>query len=209
MPEESKKNNIELKTGWQDTQVEIQKALHGYELEDVDLKQRKIDYIAEEQGKKKLLRVLVDEKLREYKADLDTVRDTLEEVEEGDIDEAMILAKRFTSSARRLAKEEKSLTYGSGNSKPVYSPVDILFAIQKQLQAYCKAKCGKIPTSEAECPGYKDGSFTCMGRRISDDADFHAERQWLQLLVDDFAKLLELTRDIEENKPPEKINEIH
>ncbi|MFP3950591.1 MAG: hypothetical protein ACLFVP_00380 [Candidatus Bathyarchaeia archaeon] len=204
MPKETKKRDVELKTEWQDTQVELQKALHGYKLEERDKKDGKIDYITEERGKKKLLRVLVDEKLREYKADLETVRDTLEEVEEREIDEAMILAKRFTSSARRLAKDEDSLAYASSSSKPVYSPVEILFAIQKQLQEYCKAKCGKVPTSEDECPGYRDGSFTCLGRRISDDADFHAERQWLQLLVDDFAKLVELTRKIKEDKVPEE-----
>ncbi|MFP3950779.1 MAG: hypothetical protein ACLFVP_01325 [Candidatus Bathyarchaeia archaeon] len=204
-------SKVNLKTDWQVTHLELMKALHGYELESVDKEEKRVDYITEENGKKKLLRIIVDEDLRQYPGYVDMLNETLEEIEERGIDEATIFAKRFTSSSRRIAKNEDVIEFASNKAKPLYSPVELLLAIQKKVQELCIERCGKVPTSAEECPAYESGELNCPVRRISDDADFHAEQQWIKLLVKDFAKLVELEKEggepesaKQEEKPDEK-----
>jgi len=134
----------------------------------------------------------VDEHLTEDKATVVEIEDILEEVKESDIDEATLMAERLTASSRRIALNEDSLSFITSSKKPIYSPTDIMFAIQSQVKEYCILKCGNVPKSEKDCQGYSEGVFTCPARRISDDADFHAEMQWINLLIKDFSKLLEL-----------------
>lgn len=57
------------------------------------------------------------------------------------------------------------------------------------------ANCGRIPVNEKDCKGYKDGKYICPVRRISDNADFHAERGWLWLLKKDFSRLIKLRKE--------------
>lgn len=56
----------------------------------------------------------------------------------------------------------------------------------------CESICGKAPTTEDECKGYRNGKYSCAVRRISDDSEFHAERGWMALVYDDFSKLTEI-----------------
>jgi hypothetical protein len=168
------------------------KTLHGYELVDVNKEQGKVDYIAEENGEKKLLRVVVDKELKHSPGYVETINETLEELKEKDFDEATIFVKRMTSSSRRIVKENEILDYASSKNKPFYAPVDLLLAIQMKVQELCIERCGKIPRSQEDCPSSGEGETVCMVRKISDDADFHAQLQWMKLLIKDFSKLVEL-----------------
>lgn len=197
-------SEVDLKTDWQVTHLELMKALHGYELDCVDKEDKKVDFITEENGEKKLLRIIVDEDLRQYPGYVDMLNKTLEELEERGIDEATIFAKRFTSSSRRIAKNQDILEFASNKARPLYSPVELLLAIQKKVQELCIERCGKVPTSAEECPAYESGELKCPVRRISDDADFHAEQQWIKLLVKDFAKLVELEKESKEAESAEQ-----
>jgi len=187
---------VELKSEWQDTRVELLKSLHGYEMEGVNRELGCVDYVAQEGGdEKKLLRVVVDPHFRGSKADLETVRKTLKEVEEGECDEAIIVAERFTSAAKRIVEREEGLGYASQEEEGAYSVTELMYAIQDQIRGLCESRCGGLPSSEEECGGYADGRYTCPVRRISDDSDFHAEHRWLPLLMSDFSKLVGLRRE--------------
>jgi len=191
------KTIIELKSDWQDLQVELQKSLHGYEAAEVNEEIGSIDYVTgKDSEEKKLLRVIVDPDLRASKADFNITSKTLEDLEDGRYDEIMILASGLTESSKRLVGKERDLEYISPKNEH-YSLMELIDAIQKQTRELCIERCGTFPKKEKDCKGYRDGEYTCPVRRISDDADFHSERRWLELLMNDFSKLISLHRENE------------
>ena len=189
--------SVPLRSDWQDLQVKLQKTLHGYELAKVNRDTGIVDYIAEnnEEGKK-LLRVIVDPQFNASKAYMETVTETLDNLEEGYYDEATIIADGFTKASRERIREEEDLEGISNKYKPSYSIVELYEAILKTTKELCEAKCGKFPTREEDCEGYQDGEYTCPVRRISDDVDFHVERNWNSLLMNDFSRLVDLREQI-------------
>ena len=185
---------VELKSDWQDVQVELLKQLNGYEMKHVDKEMGSVDYIAEEDDEdRKLLRVIVGPKFNASKVFVDIVHDTVEKLEEEEFEEAIILAKDFTSSSKRIIREDDRLEMISSDSK-YYSIHEMLEAIMALTMQLCKSRCGGIPETEEECRGRVDGEYSCRVRMISDDADFHARMGWLELLKNDFSMLVDLQR---------------
>lgn len=140
--------------------------------------------------------MIVDPQLNASKAYMETISKTLEAVEDGPYDEATILASRLTKASKRLVRREEGLEYVSPEYEH-YSFIELIDAIQYKTRELCEAKCGKFPKSEEDCNGYRDGEYTCPVRRVSDDADFHAERRWLQLLMKDFSRLVMLQKELD------------
>jgi len=189
--------DIDFKSNWQDTRVEFFKSLHGYELKNINEKIGSVDYVADDgDNGKKLLRVIIDQHQHASAADLETTRETLKAVESGPYDEATILASRLTESSKSLIRKEKDIRYISTN-RDHYSIVDLSDAIYEKTRELCEDKCGKFPSRTDECKGYRDGEYTCTVRRISDNADFHTEMRWPELLMNDFSKLVNLRSRID------------
>lgn len=182
-----------MSSDWLVTQIELLKSLHGYEMEGINDEVGSIDYVASGDGhEKKLLRVIIDPKVNTSKADMDTTRKTIALLEEEDYDEAVILAEEVTYGAKKLIREKKSLSYISPDLKHPRSISELLYAIQEKTWELCKLRCGKVPKTESDC------KRSCPVRQISDDADFHAERRWLWLMMNDFSKLVKLQREMNE-----------
>ena len=182
---------VELSSGWLVTQIELLKSLHGYEMEGVNDEVGSIDYVASgDDHEKKLLRAIIDPKLNKSKVYTDTARKIIALLEDEDYDEAVILAENFTKGAEKLIREEKGLGYISPGHP--YSISELLYAIQEKTWELCKLRCGKAPKTESDCKP------SCPVRRISDDADFHVERRWLTLLMNDFSRLVTLQREMNE-----------
>ena len=155
-----------------------------------------VDYVAEnDDEERKLLRVIVDPQFHASKAYFDTTRKTLEAVENGPYDEATIIAQSFTKASKNLVNKEENLEYVSPEHEP-YSLIELIEAIQSQTRELCEARCGGFPKRAEDCKGYQDVEYTCPVRRVSDDADFHAERGWLKLLMNDFSRLVTLRREM-------------
>jgi len=188
----------ELKSGWLVTQIELLKTLHGYEKKGVNNKIGYIDYVASDGDEKKLLRVVIDPKLNTSKAYPDIIRSTKELLENENYGDAVILAEKVSQGAKKLIREEESLDYISPALKHPYSLTELIYAIQKKTGELCKLRCGKVPKTESDCKGYQDGEYTCPVRQISDNANFHAERGWLELLMNDFSQLVGLQREMNE-----------
>ena len=190
------KMEVEFKSDWLVIQIELLKAIHGYEKNGVNDEIGSINYVASGDGdEKKLLRVIIDRKDNISKANTDTIRTTIEFLENEDYDKAVILSEEFTEGAKSLIRKKKNLNYIFPELHP-HSIPDIVYATQIKTGELCKLRCGKVPKTERDCKGYQDGEYTCPVRRISDDADFHAERKWLQLLMNDFSKLVTLWREL-------------
>jgi len=183
--------NVELKSDWLATQIELLKTLHLYEKSGINNEVGSIDYVSSVDGaEKKLLSVMIDPKVNVSKADTFAIRAIKGFLDNENYDEAVILAEDVTPGAKRLIKEKKNIHYISPDLVRPYSISELIFAIQKKSSELCKIRCGKAPESEKDCKGYQDREYTCQTRRISDDADFHADRKWLQLLMNDFSKLV-------------------
>ena len=183
---------VELKSEWLVNQIELMKTLHGYKLEETNDEIGSIDYVAsgDDHGKR-LLRVIIDPWLNAGKVDFKKSTKIVESLEKEDYDEVIIMAGEFTEAAKRILREN-NINYTSPNTKPRYSLFELIEAIQRLTHELCISKCGKVPTTEGDCKGYQDGEYTCQVRRISDDADFHAERGWQWLLMKDFSKIVTL-----------------
>lgn len=188
---------FELKSDWQEVQVELLKNLHGYEFKDVNDEAGYVDYVAEGEGdERKLLRVIVGPKHHASRALVRTVEDTLEKLDEGEFDEAKLIAKSFTSSSKRMIGEEGDLDMISPGES-FHSTAEVYGAIQGLTASLCETKCGGLPKTEEDCKGLVDGEYRCEARRVSDDSDFHARMGWLPLMMNDFSRLIELQRYVQ------------
>jgi len=186
---------VEFKSDWLVTQIELLKALHVYEKNGFNNEVGSIDYVSSVGGaEKKLLSVIIDPKANVSKANTDTIKTINEFIDNENYDEAVILAEEVTKGAKSLIRDKKNLRYISPDLKSPYSISELIYAIQKKSGELCKIRCGKVPESEKDCKGYQDREYTCQIRSISDDADFHADRKWLQMLMNDFSKLVTLER---------------
>jgi len=186
---------VELKSDWQEVQVELLKSLHGYEYKDLNGETGYVDYVAEG-DERKLLRVIVGPKLHASRAFVRTVEDTLEKLEDDEYDEVTLMAKSFTTASKRLVGEEDDLDMISPQES-FHSTTEVYGAIQGLTASLCEKKCGGLPKTEEDCKGIVDGEYLCSVRRVSDDSDFHARMRWLPLLMNDFSRLIELQRDVQ------------
>lgn len=151
-----------------------------------------MDYVAVEEDGKHLMRALVDEDGSSSPCYLDDVNQLMEAMDEGNVDEALLLANRFTSSARRKLKNRENVDYLSPKIDYKYSVWDLTYAIQQKTANLCRINCGAPPENEDDCKGRDGDDYVCPVRRISDDATFHAEMGWNHMLLEDFQKLLEI-----------------
>ena len=188
---------IELKNDWQMHTVELMKTIHGYEDPEYNDEVGSVDFISKEEDQTKLMRALVDEDGSSGTGYIEKVNMTIDDVQDGEIDEALILADRFTSSARRLMKDNEHVDYLSSKLIPKYRVSDLVYAIQQKTMQLCSKMCGGAPESRDECKGVGEEGYAGQVRRISDDATFHAQMKWSEVLLEDFNKLVELEYDQE------------
>lgn len=188
-------NAPEIDTDWLQTQIELLKTLDDYELTSINKEKGYVDYISEKENEKKLLRVLVDDSFKEAKANVKNIEEILHDVKEHEVDKAIIMAKSLSSASRKITKDDSSLRFISSDSKLTYSLIDMMMAVEKKVSELCTLKCGQLPTSNQECEAFKEGTTSCRVRRISDDADFHAEMKWIDMLLEDFSNLIELKKN--------------
>ncbi|MBD3207782.1 hypothetical protein GF319_15740 [Candidatus Bathyarchaeota archaeon] len=181
---------------WQSYTVEIMKTLHGYENPSYDKELGCIELQTEEDDEKKVLRVMIDEDFDSNPIYVKDIDETLESLEEEDIDQFLLLGKRITSASRRMMKENDDIDYLTPKTSPHYRISQLVYAIQNKTLSLCKQKCGKVPREEGDCQGIEDGNYTCSVRRISDDSTFHAEMKWESVLHEDFKKLVELEKKL-------------
>ena len=189
---------IEYESDWMSPTIELLKCLGEIKKPKFNEDMGSIDYVIKDGDKKKLVRAMVDENQQSAPAYVDTVRSTIEELEEK-YDEALILAKRITDSAHDIVTQQSNLDVITPKMKHIFSLVEVLSAIQKKTQDLCVLKCGKAPETREDCQGKKGRTYTCDIRRISDDATFHATMKWKDVLFEDFYNLCAIEKELEVN----------
>lgn len=188
---------VELKSDWQEVQVELLKNLHEYEFKDLNDEAGYIDYVAKGDDERKLLRVIVGPKHRASKTFVKTVENTLDKLKDDEYDEATIMAQSFTRSSERMIGEEDDLDMISPDQS-LHSTTEVYGAIHNITASLCEKKCGGLPETEEDCKGLVDREYRCDVRRASDDSDFHVRMGWLHLLMNDFTRMFELQREMDQ-----------
>ena len=112
-------------------------------------------------------------------------------------DEGILVSNRFTESAKR-EMNQKHIQMISENYMPPFEPQKLYLTMRDCLDDLCRTKCGRVPEIEADCKGRNpDGDYSCKGRLISDNALFHFEHEWINLLKKDLMQLLALQKSVE------------
>ena len=116
-------------------------------------------------------------------------------LETKEYDKGILVGKKFTDGAKKEMKQANIELFSENYSsnfklERVYSTICIY------VEKLCKAKCGKIPIKDSQCNGFADGNYSCVVRLVSDNADFHYEKEWTNFLERDLMKLLAIKKEL-------------
>lgn len=171
--------------------AELIMAVRGYEEEEVQRWEKGVDIIASpvKSDDKILMRVVTRPGTKSGVVGTTAVREMGEELERNDYDKVFLLGKRFTKEAREVMGQE-GIEMASKKIMPSFEPQRLYLTIHNYIDHLCRAKCGHVPKEESECEGYSDGQYSCEIRLVSDNAQFHFEHGWTNLLQNDLKQLL-------------------
>jgi len=122
----------------------------------------------------------------------DDVKSMLKVMRSKDCERGIIVGKRFTEAA----VEEMNLCNIQQVSEEYMPPLaseNVVLAINDNINSLCKTKCGMVPFNESRCKDRLKEN-PCRVKSISDDALFHYERGWIDLLKNDLRQLLLMNR---------------
>lgn len=165
-------------------------AVRNYECEDIEKWDQGVDFTAlNTTSDEKILLRVIEAKSKSEVVGVDEVRKMVEVMERRDFDGGFLIGKKFSDAAKQEMTQNK-IRKISDKSMPLFKPEKLILRINEYTDNLCEVKCGKIPKKEGDCQGYSNGRYSCNIRTISDNASFHFERGWLDLLKNDFQQLL-------------------
>jgi hypothetical protein len=175
-------------------------AIHNYQIEKKQKQKEGIDFRVSppKSDDTILIRAITKPKAKSGFIGIETIREMSEALEKQHYDKTIVIAPRFTKAARNEMKRNNIEPISQQRSS---FPRDQLFqAIQTHTDLLCDQKCGYIPKTEADCPGYADGKYSCPIRVTSDNADFHLKRGLRKNLEYDLIRLLEIKEKLQDNE---------
>ena len=146
-----------------------------------------------ESNEKILLRI-VESKSESGSIGIDAVRKMIKAMEREEYDKGVLSGNRFTDAAKRELLQN-DIQRISEQHMPSFKPERLYLQINSYVNKRCKAKCGKIPQKESDCKGQ------CRVRIISDNATFHFEQGWINLMKKDLKELLSLDNSEKAGRP--------
>lgn len=170
-------------------------AIKDYESKGLKERNTGLDITAldDESNDKILLRIVTKPKLKSGWVGVDTVDQMVDTIEDKDYDKGILVSRRFTKAARRRLREE-GIKIVSNKLKPYFELERLHSVAENLVNDLCKTKCGKIAQKESDCKGHSNGHYSCKTRLISDNASFHFDRGWKNLLQKDVLRLLSIHR---------------
>jgi hypothetical protein len=180
-----------------ESKAELVMAVKDYECEKRERLDNGVDFTASDakSDDRILLRVITEPKSKSGVVGIDTIRNMIESMKHENYDKGVLISERFSKAAKREMKRE-SIQMVSKKYMPSFKPQKLYLTIQNCINDLCKAKCGLVPEKESDCKGYSEGRYSCKIRLISDNASFHFERGWADLLQNDLVQLLTLQNSI-------------
>jgi hypothetical protein len=104
----------------------------------------------------------------------------------------LLVGKRFNAAAMQEL-ERFNIQHLSDEYMPPIKPENISAKINDCINNLCKTRCGSVPLKTSDCEAHLKGEI-CRVRSINDDALFHRERGWTDLLKNDLRQLLLLNK---------------
>ena len=165
-------------------------AVREYQTKKTRRKEKRVDFTVSppRSDDRILIRVITEPKAKSGNVGLDAVKEMSQTLGKRHYDKGILIAKQFTKSAENEMNREDIEAVSEGI--PRFNLERLYTVIQNHINVLCKAKCGHVPEKESDCKGYSNGHYSCNVRLISDDAGFHLEHGWTNLLERDLAKLL-------------------
>ena len=161
-------------------------AMRNYSCEDREKSDEGIDITAlDTASNEKILLRIVEPKSKSGFIGIDAVRKMLEAMKSEEYDKGFLFGKRFTAAAKEELMQN-NIQRISEQYMPTFKPERLYLRINNYVNELCKAKCGKIPKKESDCKG------NCRIRIISDNASFHFEQSWINLMKKDLKQLLSM-----------------
>jgi hypothetical protein len=170
-------------------------AVREYRLERTRRREEIVDFTVSplESDDRILIRVIAGHKVKSGYVGIDTVKEMSRTLKRRHYDKGILVGKQFTVGARSEMKREDIEAVDEGI--PRFRLDKLYSVIRDHVDILCNAKCGQAPEKESDCKGYSNGDYTCKVRLISDDANFHFEHGWTNLLERQLAKLLAIEED--------------
>jgi hypothetical protein len=141
----------------------------------------------DESAREKILLRVITTKSKSGFYGVDAVQSMVDAMKRGRYDKGFLIAKRFTNAAKEEMAKNNIQRISESHMLP-FKPERLYLQLNTYVEKLCKAKCGKVPEAESDCQS------DCKVRVISDNATFHFENGWLQLLKNDFKQLLMLQK---------------
>lgn len=182
-------------------QAELVMAMRGYRKEERKRWDEGIDYVAShpKSEEKILLRIVTEPKSTSSTVGLDVVGEMSETMKREDYDKGVLIGKRFSKAAKKEMRRE-GIQMFSEKFTPRFEPRKLYLTMQEYIDGLCQMRCGFIPKQESDCQGRDSkGRYTCKIRLISDNASFHFERGWTDLLQRDFERLIAVHNSTSDN----------
>ncbi|MDH5634205.1 MAG: restriction endonuclease [Candidatus Bathyarchaeota archaeon] len=179
--------------GLLESKAEMIMATRGYENEGRQTWGKGVDFTATEPNSKRkiLLRVITDTKSRSGVVGVNGVTEMIDAMKRRDCDRGIFISRRFSQAAKKEMRQQ-GIQIVSETFEPRFEPIRLYSAIVDYTNDLCKAKCGRVPKKAFDCEGFSKGHYTCRIRLISDNASFHFQRGWTNLLTGDFRHLTQL-----------------
>jgi hypothetical protein len=167
-------------------EAELFMAMRNYSCEEREKWEEGIDITAlDTESNQKILLRIVESKSKSGFVGIDAVRKMLEDMEREKYDKGFLFGKRFTTAAQQELMQN-DIQRISEQYMPTFKPERLYLRINNYVNELCKAKCGKIPKKESDCKG------DCRIRVINDNASFHFEQGWINLMKKDLKQLLSI-----------------
>jgi hypothetical protein len=172
-------------------------AVRDYEQKRTSTKERRVDFTVSptDNDKKILIRVITEPKSKSGYVSVDTVHQMIDFLEKNKYDKGILVGKKFTNAAKREMKKA-DIEMVSEAFSPSFKIQSLYSTIGDYVEKLCKIKCGKIPKKDSDCKGIDNGHYSCKIRLVSDNADFHFEKTWVNFLERDLVKLLSIEKDL-------------
>jgi len=174
-------------------EAELLMIVENYDCYEREKWDRGIDFTVsdDKSDDKILIRIINEPKSKSGFVGVETVAKMIEDIKNGDYDKGFLVSKRFTEAAKRKTYHE-NIQLVTENFAQRFKPQTLYFAIKDCVDDLCKIRCGKIPKKESDCKGYIDDVYSCKIRVVSDNAFFHLEHGWKNLLINDLMQLLKM-----------------
>jgi hypothetical protein len=155
------------------------KILHGFDDPVINEEIGSIDYMDDEE--RKMLRVIKDGgKSTRY---VHLVQQTVEDAEATKIDEVFIVTNKLTSSARKIVKSNKSVSFISPNIWQPFSLTELKYVIDIKLSHLLgNDELGSEMLEQIET--------------VKRNAGFHVSMKWNDLLMEDLSTLISIEEEL-------------